>query len=70
MRLSTLMLMLLASGCTNATLGSLEALADASRQARAAHAKALAATADDRVAITGANLIEILDAGFGSVEPQ
>jgi hypothetical protein len=70
MRRFILTLPLLVSACTTATPGSLEALADASRQARAEHAAALAETTDDRVAITGANLIEILDAGFARVGAQ
>lgn len=64
MRRSILTLMLLVSACAPAIPGSLEALADATRKPRADLAAAVAETTDDRVAVAGANLIEILDAGF------
>lgn len=59
-----LMLPMLVSGCLSATPGSLEALADETRQARADLAAAVAQTPDDSVAVAGANLIEKLDAAF------
>ena len=62
MRLGILMLPLLVSGCVTATQGSLDALCLSSRSERAAHAAALAETPDDRAAITGANLINTIDA--------
>lgn len=59
-------LLMLVSACATATPGSLDALADATRRPRADLAAALAQTPDDRVAVAGANLIEILDAGFAA----
>jgi len=55
-----------ASGCVNATPGSLEALCDSTRAARAAHADALAVTADENVLRTGAALVTQIDAGCGN----
>jgi hypothetical protein len=57
-----LILPLLVSGCATAIPTSGEAICAATRQGRAAHAAALAATPDDRVAVSGANLIETIDA--------
>jgi hypothetical protein len=59
MRLSILILTLLVSGCATAPRS---ATCDATLQARAFHAAALAETTDDRVAVTGANLVELIDA--------
>lgn len=63
-RLFILMLPLLGSACAPATPGSLEALAEATRQPRADLAAAVAETPDDRVALAAANLIEKLDTAF------
>ena len=52
-----------ASGCVNATPGSLDALCGATRQARTDHAAALAATTDETALRTGAVLISKIDAG-------
>lgn len=62
MRLSILMLTWLVAGCTTATPNGADAICTATRQARAVHAAALADSPDDRVVVSGANLIEILDA--------
>ena len=62
MRRYMLMLPLLVAGCVSATPNSGDAICTATRAARAGHAAALAETPDDRAAITGANLIEIIDA--------
>lgn len=61
----TLLLILpaLASGCVTATPGSLDALCTGTRDARAEHAAALALSGDDRAVVTGARLIELVDAG-------
>ena len=56
-------LTLLAAGCVSGTKTSGEALCDGSRAARADHAAALADTQDERVLMTGARLIGLLDAG-------
>lgn len=61
-RLCMLMLLLPVPGCAPAPLTSGDAICTATRAARAGHAAALAETPDDRAAITGANLIEIIDA--------
>lgn len=61
-RLCMLMLLLPVTGCAPAPLTSGDAICTATRAARAGHAAALAETPDDRAAITGANLIEIIDA--------
>jgi hypothetical protein len=61
-RLCMLMLMLPVAGCVTATPNGADAICTASRQARASHAATLAETPDDRAAVTGANLIEIIDA--------
>ena len=58
-RLAILTLMLLASGCVSA---SPDALCEGSRAALARHAAALAETPDDAVAITGADLVALIDA--------
>lgn len=52
-----------ASGCVNATPGSLEALCDSTRSARADLAAALAVTPDENVLRAGAALTEKTDAG-------
>ncbi len=54
--------LLLVAGCTTAIPISGDAICTATRQGRAAHAAALAQTPDDRVAVSGANLIETIDA--------
>ena len=51
------------SGCVSATPGSLDAMCDATRQARADHAAALAETTDETALRTGAVLISKIDAG-------
>lgn len=60
---SATILMLLAAGCVSGRAASPEALCDGTRAARADHAVALAGTADDRAAVTGARLIALIDAG-------
>lgn len=65
MRLSMWMPILLVSACAPAIPTSGDAICTATRQGRAVHAAALAATPDDRVAVTGANLIETIDAACG-----
>lgn len=62
MRLSILMLTGLVTGCAAAPSGNLEAACMATAQERAAHAAALAQTPDTAALLTGANLIETLDA--------
>ena len=57
-----MMLMMLAAGCVSV---SPAAVCDGTAQARTDHAAALAQTADDAVALTGARLVELLDAGCG-----
>lgn len=54
---------LCATGCAPVTLTSGSALCDATRQARADHAAALAASPDDAAVTTGARLIRQIDAG-------
>jgi predicted RNase H-like nuclease len=61
-RLFTLMLLLPVAGCAPASLTSGDAICTATQAARAVHAAALAETPDDRAAVSGANLIEIIDA--------
>ncbi len=54
------------SGCANEIPKVDEkppAICDGSRAARADHAKALAETEDEKVLLTGARLIDMLDAG-------
>lgn len=63
MRLPLLMLMMLASGCVTAPATSGDALCNNTRTARADHAQALAVTPDDAVAVTGARLVGLIDAG-------
>lgn len=69
MRLRALTLLpLLASGCGNVPPPHVESPVEnpiciGSRAARAEHAAALADTQDERVLMTGAALIDILDAG-------
>lgn len=63
MRTGLMMLALLVSGCVTAPRTSGDAICDGSRAARAAHAAALVASDDDRVVVTGARLIAVLDAG-------
>lgn len=62
LRSGLLTLMLLASGCVSA---SPDALCEGSRAALARHAAALAETPDDAVAVTGADLVSLIDAGCG-----
>lgn len=54
----------LLSGCATAPQTSIDALADASRKARADHAEALVQDGGPRSLVTGQHLIAILDAGF------
>lgn len=65
MRLFILTLPLLVAGCASAIPTSGDAICTATRQGRAVHAAALAATSDDAVALSGANLIETIDAACG-----
>lgn len=57
------MLTLLVSGCATVIPTSGDAICGGTQAARAEHAAALAKTSDDAVALTGAALIETLDAG-------
>ena len=61
--LSGMTLILLAAGCTSAA--NPVAICDGSLSARADHAAALADEASDRVVVTGARLIRLIDAGCG-----
>lgn len=54
-------LTLLAAGCQSAV--SDKAICDGTKQARTAHAAALASGGDDAAVITGARLISLIDAG-------
>lgn len=54
---------LLVSGCETVSQASDEAICGGTRALRAEHAAALARTSDDAVALTGAGLIEAIDAG-------
>ena len=54
---------LFVSGCVSATPTSGDAICSATRAARAEHAAALADTQDNRVLMTGARLIRLVDAG-------
>lgn len=58
-----MILPLFVSACVTATPNSGEALCDGTRSARADHAAALAVSPDDRAVVTGARLIEVIDAG-------
>lgn len=60
--IAPMMLTMLAAGCVSV---SPAAVCDGTAQARTDHAAALAQTADDAVALTGARLVELLDAGCG-----
>lgn len=51
------------TGCVNATQTSGDAICTGTRAARADHAAALADTQDERVLMTGARLISLIDAG-------
>lgn len=51
------------SGCVSATPTSVDALCGGTREARADHAAALADTQDERVLMTGARLIRLVDVG-------
>lgn len=51
------------SGCVSVTPTSADALCGGTRAARADHASALADTQDERVLMTGARLISLIDAG-------
>lgn len=55
--------LLAVSGCATAIPTSGEALCDATRDDRAAHAAALADEGSDRVVVTGQALIARIDAG-------
>lgn len=61
-RLAILTLMLPVSGCVSV---SPNALCEGTGPALARHAAALAETPDDAVAITGADLVSLIDAGCG-----
>lgn len=63
-RPAILTLILLASGCVSEG-GSLDAMCAGAGPALARHAAALAETPDDAVAITGADLVSLIDAGCG-----
>lgn len=52
-----------ATGCVSATPNSADAICTGTRAARADHASALADTQDERVLMTGARLIGLIDAG-------
>lgn len=52
-----------ATACVNVTPTSGEAICSGTRAARADHAAALADTQDERVLMTGARLIGLIDAG-------
>ena len=58
-----MMMMLLVTGCVSA--GSQSAICDGTVAARADHAASLADEASDRVVVTGARLIRLIDAGCG-----
>lgn len=58
-----LILMLPAGSCVSGMPVGGDALCDGTRLARADHAAALAAEGSDRVVITGARLIQLIDAG-------
>ncbi len=60
LRLAILTLTLGVAGCVSGTNEA--AMCEGSRAARAGHAEALAASADDRAVVTGAQLIALLDA--------
>ena len=63
MRLWVMIPLLCANGCVNATPTSGDAICGGTRAARADHAAALADTQDERVLMTGARLIGLIDAG-------
>ena len=58
--IAPLTLTMLAAGCVSV---SPAAICDGTAQVRTDHAAALAQTADDAVALTGARLVELIDAG-------
>lgn len=64
MRLFILMPILLVSGCVSVAKSG-DAICAATVQGRAEHAAALAKTPDDMAAVSGANLIETIDAACG-----
>ena len=55
--------LLFANGCVTATPTSGDAICTGTRAARADHAAALADTQDERVLMTGARLVALIDAG-------
>lgn len=63
MRRSILLLPMLASACVTGPQTSGDAICDGTRQARIEHAAALASEASDRTAVTGANLVTLIDEG-------
>ena len=65
MRLWVTIPLFFATACVNATPTSLDAVCSGTRAARASHAEALAETQDERVLMTGARLIALVDAGCG-----
>lgn len=62
MRRLFLILMMPAAACVSAPPND-SAICQATRQARADHAAAIAEEASDRAAVTGANLITLIDEG-------
>ena len=62
LRLAILMLPMLGGACVSV---SPNALCEGTSPALARHAAALAETPDDAVAITGADLVALIDAGCG-----
>lgn len=63
MRLWVMIPLSFATACVNATPTSGDAICSATRAARAEHASALADTQDERVLMTGARLVALIDAG-------
>lgn len=63
MRLWVMIPLSFATACVNATPTSGDAVCSGTRAARADHASALADTQDERVLMTGARLIGLIDAG-------
>ena len=57
------MLLMLVSACATAAPTSGESLCDGTRAARADLAAAVAVTPDDQVAVAGAQLVALIDAG-------
>ena len=63
MRLWVMIPLFFGTACVNATPTSLDAVCSGTRAARASHAAALAETQDERVLMTGARLVGLIDAG-------